>query len=153
MLMISFIVPIAVMLISTVVQLTFLFFTRLGGSSGSDHFQMTVTIILITVITAVCAMPSSLYIAASWAKHDIGGSYAIDNTQAFVYGFGLPVLNSALNPVVLIIRSSSLRDHVKLLARGDFSFSSRASPGTLSRQQTVVSENPNFTSPSVVTSL
>ena len=121
MLMISFILPIAVMLISTIVQLASLFLTRMGGS---DHFQMTLTIIMITALAAVCAMPSSFYIAASWAKREASSrsgerAYQIDNTQAFLYGFGLPVLNSALNPLLLITRSKAMRQHVRNIVRGE----------------------------------
>ena len=109
--MLSFLVPIVVMLASTITQIGILYKSRLGGVT-SDHIQITITIVIITSIAMVCAMPSSMYVAASWAKIGaISSGYVLDASQAFLYGFGLPALNSAVNPVVLIFRSSALRGH------------------------------------------
>ena len=119
MLIISFMVPIFIMFISTAVQIGILFSSRISGSGSSDHIQMTITIILITLLSTACAIPSTYYIAASWSKNR-DGSYAINNTLAFMYGFGLPVLNSALNPVLLVVRSAALREHVRSIFRGEF---------------------------------
>ena len=119
MLIVSFMVPIFIMLISTAVQIGILFSSRISGSGSSDHIQMTITIILITLLSTACAIPSTYYIAASWSKNR-DGNYAINNTLAFMYGFGLPVLNSALNPVLLVVRSAALREHVRSIFRGEF---------------------------------
>ena len=114
--MLSFLFPIVIMLASTVTQLGILFQTRIG-SVTSDHIYMTGTIIIITGITVVCAMPSSMYVAASWAKIGaVSSGYFLDASLAFLYGFGLPVLNSALNPVVLICRSSAMRSHWRTIS-------------------------------------
>ena len=120
-LMVSFLIPIVIMVISTVAQLFFLYRDKIGGNTA-QMTQMTVTIIQITALAVVCALPSFFYIADGWWWNVpcSGSDDETDNTQAFVYGFGLPVLNSALNPVLLINRSSALREHLAKLARGEF---------------------------------
>ena len=110
--MVGYTFPLVVMLISTILQIWILYNNKIGRSTREQdavQFQITISIIAITCLALACGLPSTIYIAISWLKE---AGYAIDNSQAFLYGFGLPVLNSALNPILLIIRSAKLREHV-----------------------------------------
>lgn len=141
--MVSFLIPIVIMVISTVAQLFFLYRDKIGGNTA-QMTQMTVTIIQITALAVVCALPSFFYIADGWWWNVPCESSddKSDVTQAFFYGFGLPVLNSALNPVLLINRSSALRDHLEKLSRGEFKEVSNKRPApSASRTQSHAPRN------------
>ena len=106
----SFGLPLLLLLTSTIMQLIILNTKKLRSSANQQHVRMTVTIIILTIVALACGLPYTIYMALRWTE---SGNYTIDQTLSFFLGFMFPVLNSALKPLILIVRSQQIKDFIK----------------------------------------
>ena len=104
---IAFIIPVLIIFITCVVQLVSLHrSSRFPASNNQRH--VTITVILISTLFVVCNSTSHGLILYLYFPIDVN-SYIVTRAAASVLGTVLPILNAALNPIIIITRSNGLR--------------------------------------------
>ena len=104
---IAFLIPVLIISITCIIQLVSLHrSSQFEASSNQRH--VTITVILISTLFVVC---NSAYYGYVFSAH-LTSTHT--PRESFVYvvavlGTVLPILNSALNPVIIITRSNGLR--------------------------------------------
>ena len=103
--LIAFIIPVLIIFITCVVQLVSLHrSSRFPASNNQRH--VTITVVLISTLFVVCnsafhGLLLYLYCTTDYTLYIV--------TRAAVLGTVLPILNAALNPIIIITRSNGLR--------------------------------------------
>ena len=104
---IAFLIPVLIISITCIIQLVSLHrSSQFEASSNQRH--VTITVILISTLFVVC---NSAYYGYVFSTH-LTGTYVPPESLVYlvaVLGTVLPILNSALNPVIIITRSNGLR--------------------------------------------
>ena len=105
----SFIVPVILIIITSIVQIISVNrSSQVSASANQRH--VTITVILMSTLFVVCNSGLYIYLFSTvlgWIKD-------FESFTVFVAVFStiMPILNSALNPVIIISRSADLRGYV-----------------------------------------
>ena len=112
--MIAFVIPVIIVLITCIIQIVSIRrSSQFPTSSNQRH--VTITVLLMSTLFVVCNSAFSVYtcIIAVVARQvniynwiNSGSRHKITNA---VFSILLPILNAALNPVIIIYRSSGMR--------------------------------------------
>ena len=113
---VAFTISVTIVIITCIIQLRTLYkSSQLPTSSNQRH--VTITVLLMSTLFVLCNSPYSIYFVIEtifvligkfelWTEIAYGQTlYAITMLSTAV----LPILNAALNPVIIITRSSSMR--------------------------------------------
>ena len=106
-LLLPFVIPVIIIIITCIIQVVSLNKpSQFQASSNQRH--VTITIILLSTLFVICN--SGLYGYFFPLMFGANGSEASFDIGVAIFGTVLPILNSALNPVIIISRSKDLRE-------------------------------------------
>ena len=112
----AFIIPVMIVIITCIIQVISLHrSSQFPTSSNQRHVIVTITILLMSTLFVICNSPNAGYVASlimsyvsvkfSLSSISLEGFYITTSLSAIV----LPIVNSALNPVIIISRRSGMR--------------------------------------------
>ena len=108
-LVLSYALPLLLMVICTVIQAVILNTKYMASSKLPQQKQMTITILILTTVALFCGLPYTLYAATRWES---SLNFSTNLTISFFLGFFFPLLNSFLNPLILIVRGKQIRGYL-----------------------------------------
>lgn len=106
----TFLVPTTIIIITSLIQVTVLCRSRRVASSVTNQRQVTITVMMMSTLFVVCNSSTYLLMIFLWMT---GGLDVSGPTLATLNGLlctMFPILNAALNPVIIISRSNGLRE-------------------------------------------
>ena len=95
--------------------------TKLQGGSAEKKRQITITIVMLTILFFVCNTP---YIYCPIASTS-GPGHTDFNSQNYVVSTVLPFFNAAFCPLILIIRGESIKVYIKRLLGMEINYTER----------------------------
>ena len=104
-LVLPFLLPVLITLVTCVVQVISLHSPDIVTNNNQRH--VTITIILMSTLFVVCNSAFSVFILVYQFTDMTGDNFIV---YVVVFGTVLPILNAALNPVIIISRSKGLRE-------------------------------------------
>jgi hypothetical protein len=106
-LVVPYLLPVLITLVTSILQVISLHSPNLVTSNNQRH--VTITIVLMSALFVVCNSAFSVFILIYYYRN---ASQSGDLFVVFTMTFGtvLPILNAALNPVIIISRSKGLRE-------------------------------------------
>ncbi|KAL5267895.1 hypothetical protein ACHWQZ_G004818 [Mnemiopsis leidyi] len=104
---VPFLLPVLITLVTCIVQVISLHSPNMVTSNNQRH--VTITIVLMSTLFVVCNSAFSLFILIFQFTDMAEDNFVV---YAMVFGTVLPILNAALNPVIIISRSKGLREGV-----------------------------------------
>ena len=108
----SLLVPALIITLTCMIQVIILYRSRNVTSSVTNQRHVTITVVMMSTLFVICN--SCLYLWYVYLMIAVGDEYSIKMfTSAALYGIlgtVFPILNAAINPVIIISRSNGLRD-------------------------------------------
>ena len=113
--LIAFLIPVIIVIVTCIIQIKSLrSSSQFPTSSNQRH--VTITVLLMSTLFVLCNTPLAGYMAVCTISEITPNPLPIFNLYATSYNFitvltatVLPILNAALNPVIIITRSSGMR--------------------------------------------
>ena len=108
----SLLIPTLIIIITCLIQVIALYRSRNVTSSVTNQRQVTITVVMMSALFVVCNSSFYVWMITTWIA---GGSaetgYSTISAVYGILGIMFPILNAALNPVIIISRSNGLREH------------------------------------------
>ena len=104
--LVAFVLPVIIIIITCIVQMISIWkASQFTTSSNQRH--VTITVLLMSTLFVVCNTPFSVHV--SYYQFTNKMSDAFREHALLIFATILPLLNGALNPVIIISRSSEMR--------------------------------------------